>query len=76
MLPLIYGKKLDQPEGQVDQERWDFQFLPDSVVGFCLLFFVCLFADGSAPGGGNGSGLLAVIHLHSPDCHQQPIEGV
>lgn len=44
MLPLIYGKKLDQPEGQVDQERWDFQFLPDSVVGFCLLFFlfVCL----------------------------------
>lgn len=38
MLPLIYGEKLDQPEGQVDQERWDFQFLPDSVVGCCLLF--------------------------------------
>lgn len=42
---------------------------------FCLLFFF-FFANGSAPGGGNGSGLLAFIHLHSPDGHQQPIEGV
>lgn len=66
MLPLIYGKKLGQPEGQVDQERWDFQFLPDSVVGFCLLF--CL-QMAQPLGGGNGSGLLAFIHLRSPDCH-------
>lgn len=44
--------------------------------GILFAFFVCLFADGSAPGGRNGSGLLAFIHLHSPDGHQQPIEGV
>lgn len=39
MLPLIYGKKLDQPEGRVDQDRWDFQFFSCFYGGILFAFF-------------------------------------